>query len=211
MKKNRKQLPLIAQFNVKIDLEELKKECDNFALRFIDVQLANPGLCENHQKMSVIYQYFEEVPLTLCSKTFNPTTSIKERIERKEESFWNVPTEDFTKSYFKKITDQFKAPVTRVRLTKLPAHKDLVYHIDYDPTYAVRCVVPIYTNKNVKNLFRINGKEETYFLEEGKAYFLNTGIEHAVVNDSNEPRIALLFSLDGQEDLDNILNVSAVQ
>ena len=113
----------------------------------------------------------------------------------------------FENSYFKKITDQFIAPVTRVRLTKLPPKKDLLFHVDYDPSYAVRVVVPIYTNKHVKNLFRWNGKEENYFLEHGKAYFLNTGIEHAVVNESNEPRIALIFSLDGQADIQKFKNV----
>lgn len=207
MKKNRKQLPLIAKFNVNIDLEKLKKECDLFASKFIDVQSANPGLCDNHQKMSEIYEYFEEVPLTTATKNFSPTSSIKERIARREEMYWNAPTADFANSYFKEITDQFKAPVTRVRLTKLPPGKDLVYHVDYDPTYAVRCIVPIYTNVGVKNLFRVKGEELSFFLEEGTAYFLNTGIEHAVVNTSEYPRIALLFSLDGQEDLDNIINV----
>lgn len=207
MKKNRKQLPLVAKFNVNIDVDLLKKECDTFSTKFIDVQSANPGLCDNHEKMSVIYQYFEEVPLTTNTRVFEPTQNIKERILRREEMYWNNPTEEYLNSYFKKITDQFRAPVTRVRLTKLPPGKDLVYHVDYDPTYAVRCIVPIYTNPNVKNMFRVNGEEISYYLEEGNAYFINTGIEHAVVNASEYPRIALLFSLDGQEDLENITNV----
>jgi hypothetical protein len=204
MKKlTRRDLPRVAEFNINIDLEKLQSECDKFASKFVSVNEANPGLCDNHTKMSSIYKYFEEVPLTYTDTIFEPTESIKERILRKEEMFWNLPTEDFKTSYFKTITDQFKSPVTRVRLTKLPAKKDLVYHIDYDPTYAVRVVVPIYTNPNVKNLFKWNGVEESYYLEEGKAYFINTGIEHAVVNESDIPRIALLFSLDGQEDLSN--------
>lgn len=204
MKKlTRKDLPRVAEFNIQIDLDKLQSECDNFASKFVNVTEANPGLCDNHKKMASIYKYFEEVPLTYSEKVFAPTDSIKERILRKEEMFWNLPTDDFKNSYFKTITDQFKSPVTRVRLTKLPPKKDLVYHVDYDPTYAVRVVVPIYTNPKVKNLFKWQDTEETYFLEEGKAYFINTGIEHAVVNESDDPRIALIFSLDGQEDLSN--------
>ena len=208
MKKlTRRQLPRIAEFDVTIDLERLQQECDNFASKFIGVQDANPGLCMNHSKMADIYEYFEEVPLTNSTKDFQPTENLKERILRREEMYWNDPTEDFKTSYFKKITDQFTAPVTRVRLTKLPPNRDLVYHIDYDPSYAVRVVIPIYTNPSVKNLFKWDNKEEAYFLEEGKAYFLNTGIEHAVINESNIPRIALIFSLDGQEDLNNLKDV----
>lgn len=197
----RRQLPRIANFNINIDLHKLQQECDKFASKFMGVQEANAGLCDNHSKMSEIYKYFEEVPLTFSKKYFEPTNNIKERILRREEMYWDNPHEDYKTSYFKEITDQFKAKVTRVRLTKLPPKKDLVFHIDYDPSYAVRVVVPIYTNKQVKNLFKWDGKVESYFLEEGKAYFLNTGIEHAVINESDEPRIALIFSLDGQEDI----------
>lgn len=202
MKKlNRRQLPRVAEFDVSIDIDKLQKECDTFASKFISVEEANPNLCMNHSKMASIYAYFEEVALTNSTKEFDPTDNIKERILRKEEMYWNDPTEDFKNSYFKYITDQFIAPVTRVRLTKLPPKKDLVYHIDYDPSYAVRVIVPIYTNELVKNKFKWNGQEESYYLEAGKAYFLNTGIEHAVVNDSDEPRIALIFSLNGQDDI----------
>jgi hypothetical protein len=204
MKKlTRKELPNIAIFDIDIDIDKLKKECDNFARKFVGVMEANPGLCESHSIIASIYKYFEEVPLTYSTKTFESTDNVKERILRKEEMYWNTPTEDFKTSYFKEITDQFDSPVTRVRLTKLPPKKDLVYHVDYDPTYAVRVVVPIYTNPEVRNLFKRHDKEESYFLEEGKAYFLNTGISHAVVNNSDQPRIALIFSLNGQDDLGN--------
>lgn len=197
----RRNLPCIAQFNIDINLQKLQNECDKFASRFIGVQEANVGLCDNHSKMAEIYKYFEEVPLTFSTKKFKPTENIKERILRREEMYWNKPSEDYKTSYFKEITDQFIAPVTRVRLTKLPPKKDLIFHVDYDPSYAVRVVIPIYTNKQVKNLFKWKGQDKSYFLEEGKAYFLNTGIEHAVINESNDPRIALIFSLDGQEDI----------
>jgi len=197
----RRNLPRIAQFDINIDIKKLQSECDKFAHNFVDVQSANKDLCMNHSKIAKIYKYFEEVSLTTSTKQFEPTENTRERILRREEMFWNNPTENFVNSYFKEITDQFIAPVTRVRLTKLPPKKDLIFHVDYDPSYAVRVVVPIYTNNQVKNLFKWNGQEESYFLEEGKAYFLNTGIEHAVINESNEPRIALIFSLDGQEDI----------
>ena len=42
---------------------------------------------------------------------------------------------------------------------------------------------------------------EEYNLVAGKAYFIYGGFAHAVKNDSDNSRIALMFSLDGQDDL----------
>jgi hypothetical protein len=53
-------------------------------------------------------------------------------------------------------------------------------------------------------LFRRDDKLEAYNLEPGNAYFLNIAYPHAVVNMSDKPRIALMFSLDGQDDLLNL-------
>ena len=54
----------------------------------------------------------------------------------------------------KATTDQFKCGKMRVRITKLDAHTDVPMHIDYDPTYATRVVIPVYTNPKVKNRFK---------------------------------------------------------
>ena len=68
----------------------------------------------------------------------------------------------------------------------------------------MRCILPIYGGKNVVNMFKRNGELEAYNLEDGNAYFLNIGFPHAVVNMSDKPRIAFMFSLDGQQDLDHV-------
>ncbi len=41
-------LPTIADFKLNIDLDRLRKECDNLAEKFVDVRTANPMLCDNH-------------------------------------------------------------------------------------------------------------------------------------------------------------------
>jgi hypothetical protein len=92
----------------------------------------------------------------------------------------------------------------RVRITKLEAGKQIPWHIDYDPSYATRIIIPIYTNTMVENWFKVKGVETNVHLEAGKAYFLNTGFSHAVFNNSYMSRIALMFSLDGQDDLETI-------
>ena len=198
-------LPSIADFNLDIDMIKLQEETDKLAEKFTDVRSANPMLCDNHMELvKQVYDNFEQINLTTPSEILPYTASIKERLRRREEHLYNVPTEDYTGSYFEEIITQLTAPASRIRITKLAPGKTIPFHVDYDISYAVRCIVPIYGDRNVINLFRRGDKLEAYNLEEGTAYFLNIGYPHAVVNMSDKPRIALMFSLDGTDDLENI-------
>ena len=195
-------LPTIKNFNLNIDLNRLQKATDALAEKFVDVRTANPMLCMNHEELvGQVYDNFEQINLTTPSEILPYTNSIKERLKRKEEHLYNVPTKDYTGSYFEEIVTQLKAPASRIRITKLAPNKVIPFHVDYDVSYAVRCICPVYGDKNVVNLFRRNNKVEAYNLENGNAYFLNIGYPHAVVNMSDKPRIALMFSLDGTNDL----------
>lgn len=204
--RNKHHLPSIAEFPIDIDIQKLQEECNRFASKFVDVISANPNLCMNHDELvKNVYDNFEQINLTEANgELMEFTSDVKERLRRKEERLFNKPTDDYTGSYFEYIVNQFKAPAMRVRITKLAPGTEIPYHIDYDPTYAVRVIVPIYANDGVKNYFKRKNQVEEYHLEEGKAYFLNTGFSHAVHNQSDKPRIALMFSLDGQDDLDFI-------
>ena len=201
MKKH--ELPTMANFNLEIDLEKLRTECDKLAERFVDVRTANPMLCDNHMELvASVYDNFEQINLTTPSEILPYEASIKERIRRREEHLYNIPTPEYTGSYFEEIVTQLKAPASRVRITKLAPGKNIPFHVDYDVNYAVRCICPIYGDNQVINLWKRDGKIEAYNLECGNAYFLNIGYPHAVVNMSNKPRIALMFSLDGTDDLE---------
>lgn len=196
------QLPTIANLNLNIDLERLQRETDALAAKFVDVRSANPMLCDNHMTLvEQVYDNFEQINLTKPSKILPYTPDIRERLRRKEEHLYNVPTEDFPGSVFEEIVSQCKSPASRVRITKLAAGKEIPFHIDYDVSYAVRCICPIYSDDLVINQFKRDGEIEEYVLEPGNAYFLNIAYPHAVFNRSDKPRIALMFSLDGQEDL----------
>jgi len=199
------QLPTIADFNLNIDLERLQRECDTLAENFVDVRTANPMLCDNHiQLVNQVYDNFEQINLTTPSEILPYEASIKERLRRKEEHLYNVPTVEYTNSYFEEIVTQLKTKASRIRITKLAPGKTIPFHVDYDVSYAVRCICPIYSDGNVVNLFKRDDKIEAYTFEPGHAYFLNIAYPHAVINMSNKPRIALMFSLDGQEDLLNL-------
>ena len=198
------QLPTIAELpQIKIDLLKLQYECNTLSSKYVDVKSANPELCMNHEKLvSDVYDNFEQISLTELNGNPMPyTDSIKERIRRREETLYNKKTKDYIGSYFESIVEQFNAPAMRVRITKLLPKTEITFHIDYDPSYATRIIIPIYTDKKVKNLFKIRKNIEEYNLVAGKAYFINGGFAHAVKNDSDTSRIALMFSLDGQDDL----------
>ena len=202
---NKHNLPTIAKLPLVIELDKLQKACDDLASKFVDVRTANPMLCMNHEDLvKDVYDNFEQINLTTPSEILPHTASIKERLKRKEEHLYNVPTEDYTGSYFEQVVTQCKAPASRIRITKLAAGKNIPFHVDYDVSYAVRCIIPIYGDKQVINLFKRDNQLEAYTLEPGNAYFLNIGYPHAVVNMSNNPRIALMFSLDGTDDLENV-------
>lgn len=195
-------LPTIANLNLDIDLERLRQATDTLAEKFVDVRTANPMLCDNHMELVAdVYDNFEQINLTEPSEILPYEPSIKKRLKRREEHLYNVPTEHYTNSYFQEIVTQLKAPASRVRITKLAPGKTIPFHVDYDVSYAVRCICPVYGGSNVINLFKRDGKLEAYNLEDGTANFLNIGYPHAVVNMSNQPRIALMFSLDGTDDI----------
>jgi hypothetical protein len=196
------QLPTVADFGLDIDLDQLRHETTKLAEQFVDVKTANPMLCANHVKLvGQVYDNFEQINLTTPSETLDHTASIKERLRRKEEHLYNVPTPEYTDSYFQKIITQLQAPASRIRITKLAAGKTIPFHVDYDVSYAVRCICPIFSDDNVINLFKRDGKVEAHVLKPGRAYFLNIAYQHAVVNMSDKPRVALMFSLTNHDDL----------
>ncbi len=120
---------------------------------------------------------------------------------------WYHPLPLYKNSYIKlAIESQFKSKPIRIRLTRLQPGKFLTPHIDYDPSYAVRIIVPIQGDKDVYNVsWPRNIREEYQLKADGSAYFLNTGFKHSVEHRGQEPRIALMFSLPTQEDVDNIV------
>ena len=193
--------------HIDIDLDKLQAATDKLAAEYVDVKTANKMLCDNHLALSKsVYDNFEQVNLTEFGgdKELKYTESIKERLRRGEEKLYNKPNDKYIGSYFEEITSQFKCDKMRVRITKLDPGTDVPMHIDYDPTYATRVVIPVYTNPKVKNRFKVRGEEVETHLEAGKAYFFNTGFAHGVFNESDEPRIAFMFSLDGQDDITDI-------
>jgi 4-aminobutyrate aminotransferase-like enzyme len=87
-------LPSIARFDIDIDIAKLQQSCDALANKFVDVMTANPNLCMNHEELiKNVYDVFEQINLTESNgELMEFTSDIKERIRRKEERLFIVPT-----------------------------------------------------------------------------------------------------------------------
>lgn len=225
MNKLKYQLPDIIELPHKFDIVKLRKDVDTIAHKFKGVLEANGVLCaNNHKLVEQVYDHFDQINLTVfednindislekCEKTYN-STSVKKRLRRLDidpgldERNYRLPTKEYSGSYFEEVVKTFKCPAIRVRITKLKSGKELIPHIDYDPNYATRIIIPIYTNDDVINQFWRKEKYFEYHLPaNGSAFFLNTGIRHSVINKGKTDRIALMFSLDGTEDINEYIN-----
>ena len=221
--------------NKKFDIERLQKEALDLANDYGDVMQTNKALCSNnHELVMSVYKHFKQINLTEFDPNGQAPTvesceamgktagtgdesiskiakyKLKSRLGKDldpalNEHNYNTPTDKYIGSYFQEVVESFKSDAIRVRLVRLDPGKTLTPHIDYDPTYAVRVIVPIFAEQEATNYFWRKGKEEAYHLEpDGSAYFLNIGFRHTVVNSGNTPRISLMFSLKNQSDLQEI-------
>lgn len=221
--------------NKKFDIERLQTEALKLANDYGDVMETNKALCSNnHELVMSVYKHFKQINLTEFDPNGKAPTvesceamgktagtgdesiskiakyKLKSRLGKDldpalNEHNYNTPTDKYIGSYFQEVVESFKSDAIRVRLVRLDPGKTLTPHIDYDPTYAVRVIVPIFAEEQATNYFWRKGKEEAYHLEpDGSAYFLNIGFRHTVVNSSNTPRISLMFSLKNQSDLQEI-------
>ncbi len=229
------QLPTMWKFNKKFDLQRLQEEAIKLGNSYGNVMETNKALCSNNcDLVESVYKHFKQVNLTefnpdykaptleecreLCDTvgtgdhTLTKTQKYKLRTKRTgqldpglDERNYNKPTEAYLNSYFQEVVESFKADAIRVRLVRLDPGKTLTPHIDYDTTYAVRVIVPVFAEEEATNYFWRRGKEEAYHLKaDGSAYFLNIGFAHTVVNSGSTPRISLMFSLKDQLDLQEI-------
>jgi hypothetical protein len=193
----------------------------------------NKKLCGVHYELtSEVYKNFFQISLTdsalpneevtideleMIAKDFHKDGKIKGMRQKKllsidENSIHNEATfvhkTDTYKRYatvFDKLLAKFKGVPTRIRLVKLEAGHSITPHIDYDPSYAVRIIIPVFAEPECVNLFWVKNKLESATLIPGKAYFLNTGYKHAVMNFSKYDRYTFMISINGIEDINHLI------
>jgi hypothetical protein len=115
---------------------------------------------------------------------------------------------ELSDEYLKSILSKFKGKVSRVRWAVSNPGMKLKPHIDYDTIYAVRYHFPVLTNLESTMSVERNGKIQTVHVPiTGKTWFLNPGFTHWVENNGSTPRVHLIVSVIGQEDLVNSTSV----
>ena len=225
-------LPLYCPLSkYQFDINQIQKEVDHLSNHWTDVLQSNQELSSNHSDLvKKLYNHYEEISLTSYNgNTKNLATSFSNkqrpakskhneyktkssrRFDKPEldERNYDQITSIYKDTYIRKCVESLGGKSARVRLVKLKAKKEVNWHIDYDPSYAVRLVLPIYTNSQVLNFFK--KKNQTYQVHipsNGIPWFLNTGFPHRVVNNGITDRVLLLCSLmDCEELIDYIQNI----
>ena len=211
--------------HIKFNLSKLRQALTPFSSQFTDIYEANKGLCQNHFELATsVKDHFFQVSLTKCSTStknsencedetrgsrsqrYRIATSRRTDLPWMDEYNWNIPTKQFQSSYFYQCVKAFTSPAIRVRLTTLQPGKTITPHIDYNVSYAVRIVVPIYTNTQCWNYFWKQGeKVKIHIPTDGHPWFLNVGLRHSVENLGDNNRTVLMFSLAGTEDIQHLL------
>jgi hypothetical protein len=213
-------------------LDSLVEVIQSMENKFKSVYEINKELCGIHHSLaSSVYDNFFQISLT--DSEFNNETTVEDceithnelvsngiiksiRAKKEISAAWNSPLNELTytkktqvyednKDLFDRVITQFKSPATRIRLVKLDGNTNLAPHIDYDPSYAVRIIIPIISSPECVNLFWIKNEIKSVWLQPGKAYFLNTGFKHAVSNMGKDARYTFMISLNGTQDIENLI------
>ena len=214
------------------ELQRLKMLVEEWKNEFRSVVEINQNLCGIHHTLaSSVYDNFFQIGLTessLANETSLEQCEIehekitgsgiisgmknREKLSNDINSPYNEKTYTVKnnlyyshENLFDCIFARFRGKPTRIRLVKLAANTTVAPHIDYDPRYSVRVIIPIVSFPECVNLFWQNGIVKSFTMTEGTAYFLNTGYKHAVVNLSKADRYTLLISIDGIEDIKHLL------
>jgi len=201
----------------------------NLESEFQSVLEVNKKLCGLHHKLTTsVYDNFfqialtdskynnEDVDLEFCETIHDELhNSIRSKYELAttdnspfNENTYTHPTSTYVryKKSFDNVLSKFKGKPTRIRLVKLNAGTDIAPHIDYDPSYAVRIIIPIFSTPECVNIFWEKNQVHSMFFEPGKAYFLNTGYKHAVMNFSKHDRYTFMISVNGIEDIKHLIS-----
>ena len=105
-------------------------------------------------------------------------------------------------SEIERIAFLFRSRAVRLRFARLGPGETVRPHIDSSARYALRILIPIFSNEQCSYGSIVDGKQRTWVLEEGQVYFVNGGYVHWARNEGPTDRVVLIFSLDGQEDWD---------
>ena len=114
---------------------------------------------------------------------------------------------DLVSGYMEEVFNLFsKDTVTRTRFAVLMPGQKVSPHIDMNTDLGVRIHVPVLTHPDA--VIGVKGKKssvEMHWPADGSVWFLNQGFTHWVYNNSDVPRVHLIFSIVGQHCLEDLI------
>ena len=142
--------------------------------------------------------------------------SVKSSMDRNFKNYKPIMDErNYTKrndkcvGYWNEILDTFKSQPTRTRLANCAPHFGIDPHIDYNTSYSIRVHIPIITNQDSFLCVKVDGKtHKMHCPADGRVYFMNTGLVHWAENNGDTERVHLVISLNGQEDIKDMVVVN---
>ena len=119
----------------------------------------------------------------------------EEGVDVNEETNYNDWRDDTDVSVIKKYLEDNFGEVYRARISVMPPGHELFWHIDTDTSVLCRMQLAIRAEgSEFQFRNRIEG-ERSLVMENGNAYFVNTGWSHRVVNKDNW-RVVLIFGIE---------------
>lgn len=123
-------------------------------------------------------------------------------ISRLDERHYNKIKKWVKGTYFEEVLKSFHGEVHRARIVIMDSGAFVSEHIDYDTDYSVRYHIAITTNINCGFYVRLKNKKENFKIPaDGSVWFLNQGLKHSAWNKGSSPRVHLILSVNGQDDL----------
>jgi hypothetical protein len=182
-----------------------------------DVQFFNLQHCDYDQPASkegkLYIRYIMSVERKLGKdKTYNflKDNYNKFCVETSEENFSIIDSDPTVNKLVRELDSiwHFDAStkaghISRTRIVKLPANGIMPYHKDETSSENIRVICPLITDERIMNGFKDEDGEHLYhFPANGNFYTFNdTKHDHAVFNNTDTDRYALIFTVNGVDDL----------
>lgn len=228
MWKNRKELPELIKLNLKFDIDKLKAEVQELDSKTWNAciggeleelrqkwgrRLSKAVFNKDNKTIDAEGKKYQSIGYQQLSLTsFNPQFEIRKNRnsgtvwdkkflggkKQLDQRAYNILHYDIP-PYMKEILLSLGPSLNRVGLAKLLPGEEIKPHRDFDPTFSARYHIAIYTNEKAV----YNG---THIPADGSVWFTNTGKNHWVKNEGNEPRVHLIFNMDDQSLLEKYWN-----
>jgi hypothetical protein len=212
MRLKRRRLPDVLELPYRFDIAALQDDvrrkiasADWNGLQNEYAQLCSTFRKELESKFEVPEQRYQQIAFTELDPE---STNVRGDLHLNEDERNYTRRNANCTELWARVLDTFRARPTRCRLARMHPGSSIKPHIDYDTDYSIRVHIPIMTNDGSFFFVRRRPSDEParYHLPaDGRCWFINQGFIHWVENNGDTDRIHLILSLDGQEDLEGLI------